>query len=76
MEKIGKVISYVDRKPGTVGIMGGAGVVLFSMVDIGQILLYISVGIGVIGFLIYSDRKTIRNKKTKKTVKKNRDYIL
>jgi len=76
MEKVTKVISYVDRKPGTVAVIGCIGVVFSSMIDIGQILLYASVGIGMIGLLIYSDRQTAKAKKTKKVVKKNRDYIL
>ena len=76
MEKVSKVISYVDRKPGTVAVMGCVGVVLSSLVNVGQILLYISVGIGIIGLLIYNDRKTTKSKKAKRAVKKNKDYIL
>ena len=66
MKTVGKITNFAKEKPVALAIIGFAGVALFSIVDIGQILLYISVACAIIGIVIHDNKNKAKNKKGRK----------
>jgi len=64
MKMVNSIVDYFTQKPGTLAIVGFAGVIIVSLVDIGQLLLYISVAVGILGLLAYNGKESTNKKKT------------
>ena len=55
METIEKIIAYFKEKPGTTAVIGLGGVILFATIEV-MPLMYLSVAIALVGYLLYQSQ--------------------